>query len=141
MKPRAQVTINQNSNSSKNSHELGVPFDAGFSSCHRLSHVFSKMHLGKDSYSMYKLHLHEKNTVVVGPDKPAILGSSCYKLVSSHHQGICTTCLAHHLALYITLWFVTFRTLISHFITTKHLPHQRQYKARPPHFILVHVHA
>ena len=37
---------------------------------------------------------------MVGLDKPAILDSGCFELVSSHWQGIRMTCLAHHPALY-----------------------------------------
>ena len=40
-----------------------------------------------------------KKAALVGPDKPAIPGQCCFKLVSSHQQGMCITCLAHHLAL------------------------------------------
>ena len=37
--------------------------------------------------------------VKVGSDKPAIPGQCCFELVTSisHQQGICITCLAHHL--------------------------------------------
>ena len=44
--------------------------------------------------------MYMKNHVMVGPDKPVIPGQRCFEQVSSQQQGICITCLAHHLALY-----------------------------------------
>ena len=41
-----------------------------------------------------------KRAVMVEPDKPAIPGQWLFRAVSSHQQGIHTTCLAHHPALY-----------------------------------------
>ena len=83
-----------------------------FKLCAHAIHMYMYMYMYKHVYNyaqytctthiMYKYtHVHEKNTVKVGPDKPAIPGQRCFELVSSHQQGIHihVTCLAHHPAL------------------------------------------
>ena len=94
-----------------------------------LSRTRAESRVTKPSVSVVGNFIEKNPTIMVGPDKPAIVGRCCFELVISHHQGIRITCLAHHPALYtqgecIMLWFCDIRTNETHqpLDYHKHLP-------------------
>ena len=61
---------------------------------------------GKKTKYMYMyivhVYMYIKKLHWWGQTSQRSLDSGCFKLVSSHQQGMCITCLAHHLALLYT---------------------------------------
>ena len=45
---------------------------------------------------LYAYSIHEKNISGGARQAIAIPGQRCFELISSHQQGICKACLAHH---------------------------------------------